>query len=159
MRIETVRLILREFTEDDYFRLFEYQNDPRYLQFYECNKKSKDEVLSLLQMIICWKNENPRIKYQLCIELKESNLMVGNCGIRLNNTSDEIAEIGFELDPNYWKNGYMNEALKSIIEFGKRDLGIKLIKAYCHPKNNNAINAIMKLGFIKNKRIINMERK
>lgn len=159
MRIETERLILREFNEDDSSRMFEYQNDPRYLKFYEYDNKSRDEVFSLLQIIIGWKNEKPRVKYQFCMELKESSIMIGNCGIRLNNISDRKAEIGYELDPNYWKHGYMREALTSVIEFGKKDLGINTIIAFCHPKNINAINVVMNLGFNINKKIINIERK
>jgi len=53
----------------------------------------------------------------------------------------------------------MSEALKSILEFGKKNIGLSEIKAYCHPENANAINVIMKLGFSIKRKINSMERK
>jgi RimJ/RimL family protein N-acetyltransferase len=159
MTIETERLILREFNENDFSRMYEYQNDSRYLEFYEYNEKSEEEVLRLLNMIISWKNEKPRIKYLLCIELRSTGTMIGNCGIRLNSAGDNEGEIGFELDPKYWKYGYMSEALKSILEYGKKNIGLSVIRAYCHPENTNAIKVIMNLGFKIIRKINSMERK
>ena len=35
MKLETERLILREFVEDDWMRVLEYQTDPNYLRYYD----------------------------------------------------------------------------------------------------------------------------
>jgi len=53
----------------------------------------------------------------------------------------------------------MREALKSILEYGKKNLGLSVIKAYCHPENTNAIKVIMMLGFSIKSRVNNIERK
>lgn len=85
--------------------------------------------------------------HQFAIEIKNDNRLVGNFGIRKNQKSINSAEIGFELDPNYWHNGYMHEALRAIIEFGIKVIKLNHFYAFCNPNNQRAINLLIKIGF------------
>lgn len=147
MLIQTERLLLREFKIDDFLRLFEYQNKTEYLKYYGKQNNKKEEVEKLLKLFISWKNQKPRMNYQFAIEIKNDNRLVGNCGIRKNQKSINSAEIGFELDPNYWHNGYMHEALRAIIEFGIKVIKLNHFYAFCNPNNQRAINLLIKIGF------------
>jgi len=147
MELLTERLALREFEFDDFDRLFEYENDVRYLEYYEQLERSKEWVLSLLNIFIEWKNETPRTKYQLAVELKKTHVLIGSVGIRFKENRN--VDIGYELDPNYWGNGYAIEALTEILQYGKNNLSVRTVNAYCNPYNSRSINLLQKIGFIK----------
>ena len=47
----------------------------------------------------------------------------------------------------YWGNGYMEEALKHIIEFAYNKMRIKKINACIYVDNSKSIKLVEKLGF------------
>ncbi len=42
MKLETERLILRDFVKDDWHRVLEYQSDPLYLRYYEWTERTPE---------------------------------------------------------------------------------------------------------------------
>lgn len=62
------------------------------------------------------------------ITLKSNTKLIGTLGFN-NILKHHKASIGYELHPNYWRNGYMTEALNAIINFGFNDLAINRIDA------------------------------
>ena len=44
MIIKTERLLVREFVMEDWRAVYAYQNDPRYLEFYEWEHRSEKDV-------------------------------------------------------------------------------------------------------------------
>ena len=133
MKLETERLTLREFYSSDYEKLYQYQNDPRYLEFYDKSNNSEIEVKQLLNLFLDWQQKRPRLNYQFGIELKTTKVLIGSCGYRIYKDNFTIAEIGFELDPNHWKKGFMLEALTRLIEHIKAESKINTLKAWCNP--------------------------
>ncbi len=101
MKLETERLILRDFVADDWQRVLEYQTDPLYLRYYEWT--AADRTPEAVQEFVGWvldhQKQQPRFKFQLAIVLKSDNLLVGNCGIRMDSPNASQADIGYELDP------------------------------------------------------------
>ncbi|MED1477316.1 hypothetical protein CN571_02135 [Bacillus pseudomycoides] len=52
------------------------------------------------------------------IELKETNPLIGTCGVHLINQNHKRAEVDYELDDTYWGKGYASEALQAILTYG-----------------------------------------
>lgn len=148
MKLETERLILREFVPDDWQRVLEYQTDPLYLRYYEWTEK--DRTPKAVQEFVGWflehQKQTPRVKFQLAITLKASNLLIGNCGIRVDKVDAVEAEIGYELDPNYWHHGYATEATHAIVDFGFSHFGVHRIWANCVADNLGSAHVLEKLG-------------
>lgn len=65
MKLETARLMLREFVEDDWRDVLAYQSDPRYLRFYEWTQRTEADVRTFVQWFLDNQREVPRIKRQL----------------------------------------------------------------------------------------------
>lgn len=82
------------------------------------------------------------------ITLKDSGTFIGL--ICLWNFSEDrtIAETGYELNPDYHGQGYMNEALNCILNFGFTTLKLSIIEAYTQKGNTNSIRLLTKNGFI-----------
>ncbi len=98
MRLETERLVLREFEETDWAAVLAYQVEPRYLRYYEWTERRPEDVREFVQRFISQQQENPRTKFQLTLVLKSSNQLIGNCGIRLSSADARQADLGYELE-------------------------------------------------------------
>jgi ribosomal-protein-alanine N-acetyltransferase len=57
------------------------------------------------------------------------------------------AEIGFDLTPHYWGNGYMAEAITRVVDFIFSNTEINRIEATAHSENDRSLNVLARLGF------------
>jgi len=146
MEILTTRLRLREFLPTDAPSVLRYQNDPEYLKFYEWESRTPQEVQEFIGLFIDWQQEEPRSKYQLAITLRQSGKLIGNVGIRQMSVISSEAELGFELDPQYWGLGYATEAAQAMLDFAFTALGVLTVSAEVIAENQRAQNVIERLG-------------
>ena len=148
MRIETERLVLRDFVVDDWLTVLAYQRDPRYNRYYPDRwvDRTDDEVRAFVQRLIDAQHEQPRRTFQVAITLPETGEVIGNCGIRRNPDTETEADIGYELNPEHWGRGYATEVARTLIAFGFRDLGLHRISAQCNADNAASVNVLRKVG-------------
>lgn len=148
MTLTTDRLLLREFTEDDWPRVREYQLDPMYLRYYPWTPKdrSPEAVRDFVAGFMSYRTESPRTRYQLAVTLKPEGVLIGNCGIRRSSADQTTADLGYELDPKYWGRGYASEAAEAMVSFGFSRLGLHRIEATCVADNLGSIRILEKLG-------------
>ncbi len=146
MRIETERLILREFVAQDWPAVLAYQRDPRYLQFYPLTNRTEAEVRDFVQMFLNQQSEIPRRKFQLAITLQNDDQVIGSCGIRRKPENDWEADIGFELAPDHWGRGFATEAAGAIVNYGFQDLELHRISSWCIADNTASARVLEKVG-------------
>lgn len=146
MELLTDRLLLREFVEEDWRRVLAYQSDPLYLRYYHWTERSQKEVKAFVNMFLEAQKERPRKVFQLAVCLKTSGLLIGNCGVRVNNPKLREANIGYELDSHYWGKGYATEAARAILQFGFEALGMHRIWATTLAINKGSANVLKKIG-------------
>ncbi len=148
MKIETERLILRDFVPEDWKRVLEYQTDPLYLRYYEWTES--DRTPESVQEFVGWfldnEKEVPRIRFQLAVTLKSNNLLIGNCGVRMDKVNAFEGDIGYELNPKYWNHGYATEAAHAMVDFGFSRFGVHRIWANCVADNLGSTHVLEKLG-------------
>lgn len=145
MKLETERLILRDFVEEDWRRTFEYESDPRYLRYYEWTERTPESVQEFIGWFLAHQTQDPRFKFQLAVTLKSNHLLIGSCGVRMDKTDAVEADIGYELDPNYWNYGYATEAAHAIVDFGFSRFGVHRIWANCVADNVASAHVLEKL--------------
>jgi [ribosomal protein S5]-alanine N-acetyltransferase len=146
MKLETERLILRELRKDDWQRVFEYQSDPLYLRYYEWTERTPEAVQEFVDWLMDQQAQQPRIKFQLAATLKSNHLIIGNCGIRMDKVGAFQADIGYELDPNYWNQGYATEAAHAMVDFGFSRFGLHRVWSWCVADNLGSAHVLEKLG-------------
>ena len=81
------------------------------------------------------------------ITLKETQELVGTICLWNFSKDKLIAEVGYELYPDYHRKGIMNEALNKIIEFGFEALNLKTIEAFTHKENEASKILLIRNGF------------
>lgn len=146
MILTTERLILRDFVEDDWPAVLAYQSNPLYLRYYEWTERTPEAVRNFIQMFLDHQKADPRYKFQLAATLKSTGELIGNCGIRKHSAGAHQADIGYELDPLHWGNGYATEAARAIVQFGFTTLKVHRIWSWCVADNVGSSHVLEKLG-------------
>jgi ribosomal-protein-alanine N-acetyltransferase len=146
MIINTDRLLLREFVEDDWPAVLAYQSDPRYLRYYPWTRRTATDIREFVQGFIEQQRQEPRYKYQLVIALRADGRLIGNCGIRQDTPESWEADLGYELAPAHWGRGYATEAARALLRFGFEELRLHRVRAYCLAENVASARVLQKIG-------------
>ena len=135
MEIQTQRLLLRDYQESDFERVHLYASLPDFSQYDVWGPNSEDETRFFLKDCIEKSQVDHRFEFEFAIVLKESNLLIGGCGIRRDWPRGSVANLGYAVNPDFQKRGYATEATKRLIQFGFEDLGLAVIYATCDTRN------------------------
>ena len=135
---------LREEDEEDIFR---YASDPevsRYTTWY--SPRSREEARTFLQNMLD-RYERQEVAPWGMVD-KRTHRVIGTIGFNHWDVRNARAEVGFALARPYWNQGYMSEALRSVVAFGFRQMGLVRIEARCHPDNAASARVMEKAGMI-----------
>lgn len=144
--IITDRLIIRPWTISDSSDLYEYAKS----ELVGPNAgwkphKSEDESKEIINMFIS-NNDS------YAIVLKKENKVIG--GIGLHDRKPDVSleylnqrEIGYVLNPKYWGNNYVPEAVKALLEYGFIEMNLDLIWCGHFDFNNKSKRVNEKCGF------------
>lgn len=146
MEIITDRLRLREYTREDWHAVLTYQRQPLYLRYYPWEERTEQDVRRFVQMFLDWQQERPRYRYQFAIVTFNDARLIGSCGIRLKSPDSREADMGYELDPEYWGKGLATEAARALLNFGFHGLGMHRISATCIAENISSIRVLERIG-------------
>lgn len=141
--LESDRLMLRRFTIDDAEAMFNnWTNDAEVAKYMRWNvHKNIDETRNvLLKRIEKYNNLN---YYHWAIVLKDTDTPIGNIALISSNEYDMCAEAAYCLGRQYWGQGIVTEALKTVLKFGLLEVNYNRIEAF-HAANNVASGKVMK---------------
>ncbi|RUT48210.1 N-acetyltransferase [Paenibacillus anaericanus] len=78
---------------------------------------------------------------------KETDAFIGTCGYHYWDQKLSQVEIGYDIWKDYWKQGYVSEALPELINICYEHLGVDCIYILTHPHNYASMASVSKLGF------------
>ena len=136
--LETDRLILRKFTEEDMEALFEILKDEevnRFLPWYPM--KDLEETRKFYEERYAAEYARPQA-YAYAICLKEDDRPIGYIKVDM----EEAHDFGYGLRREFWHRGIVSEAGRAVIEQVKKD-GLPYITA-THDRNNPRSGNVMK---------------
>lgn len=137
-RLETERLILRKFTENDIEALYLILSDKEVNTFLPwLPLKSLEEARSFFEKHYAANYEKPQA-YDYAVCLKEDNFPIGYIKVDM----DESHDFGYGLRKEFWHKGIITEAGKAVIAQVKKD-GLPYITA-THDVNNPRSGGVMK---------------
>lgn len=150
--LETERLILRDYREDDFDEYFRLKTDEKtmyYLQ--DIQLFSKEEADEDFQMVLEDMKKLDRKFYFLHMELKESHEQVGSVGYTVtdNTPAGKLVHAGYFTYPKFWGNGYTTEALKRVLEFAFTEHDVYRVTTGCLTENVGSERVMQKCGLIK----------
>lgn len=147
IRIETERLILRPWSQDDLEDFYTYAGEPGVGEMAGwTHHESREETQRILDSFI-------RHKKTFALELKESGQVIGSLGIEeLNPDEFDIPEwkgreLGYVLGKNWWGMGLMPEAVRAVAECCFDRLGCDFLTCAHFLPNARSRRVIEKCGF------------
>jgi len=132
-------IVLRRFEIDDLFSVYEncwkHYDVWKWTNYQPMN--TLDEVKTNANMFtdnwFCAYSRDNR--YSWAIVEKSSGQVIGRMfGMHPDDEKCEV-ELAYEIGPNWWNKGYMTEALKIILRFFIKDVGMN--RVYCYHANEN----------------------
>jgi [ribosomal protein S5]-alanine N-acetyltransferase len=143
--LETERLVLRQLKTEDSKDLFHYFSKDEVTKYYDL--ESFVEIGQAEELINTWNNryqEQNGIRWGITI--KSEDRVIGTCGFHNWSKEHYKAEIGYELTPEYWRQGIMTEVLKELVQYGFKVLELNRIEAFIDPDNISSKKLLEKVG-------------
>ncbi|MFN8376424.1 MAG: GNAT family protein [Anaerolineae bacterium] len=145
MELHTPRLVLREFQAGDFEAVYAYETRAE-THRYEQNIVSAASIRETLEQAQRWAHDNPRIYYRLAVTLCPTRQVIGHVSLILNHPQISEWEIGWTIDPDYWRKGYATEAARAVLDMAFRQLQAHRVVAFCHVLNAASVAVMEKLG-------------
>lgn len=144
--IETERLYLREWREDDVEPFYQMNQDPKVLEFL-LGPLSREAV----RKFIVDKNQTLlEEKYTLwAVEEKTTGAMIGFIGLQEVSSLLPFAlsiEIGWRLGFQYWGRGYASEGAIAVLDYGLKVLKIPELVSYTVVNNMRSQRVMERIG-------------
>lgn len=139
--LQTERLILRRFTENDIEALFHIYKDEEvntYLPWFPLKSLEEAEMFYKDKYEKAYQLDNG-YRYAIC--LKTDNVPIGYVNVSIDDNHD----LGYGLRKEFWHRGIVTEASKTVIEQVKKD-GLLYVTATHDIKNPRSGRVMKQLG-------------
>jgi len=144
--IETARMRLRFLDDSDADVVHRQFSDSDMCEFFSEPPCDMDEARGIIEHY-----QNPEGKGHLRYGMfnKETGEFIGTLGYHYWDRELRQVEIGYDVWKDFWKQGYMSEALPVLLKICFEHLQVDCIYILAHPKNEGSLASVRKYGFIK----------
>ncbi|HYE66345.1 MAG TPA: GNAT family N-acetyltransferase [Pyrinomonadaceae bacterium] len=142
--IETARLRLRGFTQDDLDDLLLIRSDPEVMRYIGTGAPATREQTQarINNHLAQWEQHGFG---QWAVVHKGHGKLIGWCGLGFLERTPEV-EIGYGFDKPYWGMGIASEAAAATLRYGFERLQLESIVAVAMPENIGSWRVMEKLG-------------
>lgn len=159
-RLETDRLILRNYEAEDCDAYFKLKSDSKTMYYLrDIQLFSKEEANKDFANVLKDMKSEKRKFYFFHIELKSSHEQVGSVGYTVVDCTPlgKIVHAGYFIYPKFWNNGYVTEAFKKILDFAFLENNVYRVTTGCLAENVGSERVMIKCGMIKEAEHIDWE--
>lgn len=145
-QIETSRLLLRRFAEEDAQAMFDnWASDPEVTAFLTWPAHGSPEISKMVldDWISHYGEED---FYQWAIVPKDLGQPIGSISVVAKNDRVARVEIGYCIGKNWWRKGYTSEALRAVLDFFFEEVGVNRVEARHDPRNPHSGGVMKKCG-------------
>jgi RimJ/RimL family protein N-acetyltransferase len=143
--LESERLLLRRFADDDLLPFLAYLNDPLVARYQTWESYSEQQARDVIER---QKNLAPGLPGQwftFALELKETSALIGHVALKTQE-DDRQAEIGFTLAREYHGRGLAFEAASRVLDYVFNDLKMHRVTAVTDCENQRSVALLGRLG-------------
>ncbi|MGB3337501.1 MAG: GNAT family N-acetyltransferase [Devosia sp.] len=149
MKLETERLIIRPWREDDRAPYASFNGDPEVRRFYPDTLTEAESNAAMDRLIAGYEADGFGF---LAVERKSDGAFIGDVGIKpvlMPLRGAPPIEIGWLLGRAYWGQGYAPEAANAWIDFAFAELRVNEVVAFTAVSNLPSQRVMTKLGMIR----------
>jgi [ribosomal protein S5]-alanine N-acetyltransferase len=144
--IQTERLLLRQFEENDLANVFKGLSNPEIIQYYGVSYNTIESTKAQMTFFADLEKEGTGIWWAVCS--LDNSTFYGAGGLNSVSKQHKKAEIGCWLLTEFWGQGIMTEIMPIICTYGFEKLGLHRIEGFVETDNLNCKNAMKKLSFV-----------
>ena len=144
--IETERLILRTWREEDAETYFKINQDPKVVEFLR-GPLTEEQVHNFIVATNRQFEKRGFTNWAAC--LKDTGELIGFIGLNYINWKSHCTpavEVSWRLGSQYWGKGYATEVAKTVLNYGFNKAGLKEILSFTVPNNIRSIRVMEKIG-------------
>lgn len=144
--LETERLLLRRFEDDDLNDLFELYRDPEIRRFYPEGTLSLEETREELEWFKHGHPKHPELGLWATI-LKPEQRFIGRCGLlpwQIEGRNE--VEVAYLIDKRYWGQGLGTEAAAAVAAYGFDTLKLQRLVCLIDAENTASQRVAEKIG-------------
>jgi RimJ/RimL family protein N-acetyltransferase len=145
--IETPRLLLRPFEDDDFEPFFAIHSREDVTRYLDWGPRSRDDVRAMLDRIkgmTALDEEGDALR--LAALLRADGTLIGDFSIWRVSRERGEGEIGFVMHPANHGHGYATEASAEMLRLGFQRLGFHRIVGRCDARNSASADLMERLG-------------
>ena len=146
MRLETPRLVLREYEAGDYADLREIDADAEVQRYRGGHIVTEEQTRGWIERTQTLRLAEPRLHYPLVMVRKVGGELIGACLFGITDAARREAELGYLVKRRYWGQGYTTEAASALLGFGFGVLRLHPLWAQANPENVGSWRVMEKLG-------------
>lgn len=148
VQLRTGRLELRPLVQGDQLRLFEIHSNPEFMRFWSTPPwKTIEQATILIERDQREMAAGTHIR--LAIVLRDTEQLIGTCTLFKIDQQCRRAELGYGIAPEFWRQGFMTEAVSALLDFGFSELNLNRVEADIDPRNLASGRSLEKLGFLR----------
>jgi RimJ/RimL family protein N-acetyltransferase len=156
--IETERLSLRPFRDDDLEGLYAYQSLPEVARFLYWEPRDQAESRSFLREKMAASSlEKEGDWLVLAVEWRETGDLVGEVNLQWRSREHRQGEIGYILNPAFHGRGFATEAAEAVLRLGFAGLGLHRIVGRLDGRNAASARVLERLGMRREAHLVQNE--
>ena len=145
--LETPRLQLRGFRDEDFEDVHVYASDPEVTRLLSWGPNAPEDTREFLERVQRAALEVPRENHDWALERKSDGRVIGGCGLYNRSERQAEYEIGYCLTRSAWGQSFGKEMMTALLEYGFSSLSAQRIVALIFPRNERSIRLVEGAGF------------
>ncbi|MGW6198069.1 GNAT family N-acetyltransferase [Kribbella sp. NPDC055110] len=145
--IETDRLTLRRYVENDYDDLLKLQSNPDVTRFLLYDVRTPEQVKEALTgRLADVPMDSDGQALTVAVVLRDTGQHLGEVTLFMNSVEHRTGELGYVFHPESHGHGYAAEASVELLRLGFEELGLHRIIARLDARNTGSVNLLKRLG-------------
>jgi RimJ/RimL family protein N-acetyltransferase len=152
MELQTSRLILRSFRDEDVDAMAELFANPDFMRFSLGVFIERKQTVAFIERVMGW--DRLGVPSQFAVVPRGESAIIGYCGFYHHAEVPGELEIGYRLHPDHWNHGLITEAVGAVRDHGFRDRKLPRVISLIHTENRPSRRVAEKNGMTIEKQII-----
>lgn len=145
--LETARLIVRRFRDEDLETFLDIRNDPEVARYQSWESVSTSLGRAFIKDMKRLEPGLPDEWFQFAVEHKETGELIGDCALKVDGADPPQAEIGYTLARAYQGKGLAQEMVSAVLALAFSQFNVHRVIAQLDVRNDASAKLLERLGF------------
>ncbi len=140
------RLRLRPFAAGDWPDVAAYSIRPEFRLYLPLPPQTEESARAFVEDRVRGGQPNDAGDWHFGLQLVEASRLIGSIRIGVREQAHRQGDVGYALHPDLWGHGYATEALRRVLAFGFKNLGLERIWAIADSRNEASWRVMERAG-------------